>query len=164
MPEAHGGVRGSSIHTSGKASKPLERSGPHLAHVYRFTRELTQGKQINPSSLRWHLQEGKLRNHWTDRDHIVHTYADSSGNRNRLDKIYLSSPQGYLEVVRGHTLKHVGKMPNIWTDRDQILHTYAYYSGNGQELTNNPLISEERGFRGSSIKQYWKVAKQLERL
>ena len=33
------GVRGSSIHKSGKASKPLDRSGSNLAHVYRFTRE-----------------------------------------------------------------------------------------------------------------------------
>ena len=41
IPEGHGVVRGSSIHKSGKASKPLELSGPNLAHVYRFTRELT---------------------------------------------------------------------------------------------------------------------------
>ena len=28
---------------------------------------------------------GKLPNHWTDRDRIWHTYADSSGNGSRLN-------------------------------------------------------------------------------
>ena len=55
IPEEHGGgVRGSSIHRSGKASKPLDRSGPNLAHVYRFTGEWTYANKmtntINPSS------------------------------------------------------------------------------------------------------------------
>ena len=34
IPDRHG-VRGSSIHRYGKASKPQDRSGPTLAHVYR---------------------------------------------------------------------------------------------------------------------------------
>ena len=33
IPEGHGGVRGSSFHKYGNASKPLERSGPNLAHI-----------------------------------------------------------------------------------------------------------------------------------
>ena len=41
IPEGHGGGKGSPIHKSEKASKPLDRSGPNLAHVYRFTREWT---------------------------------------------------------------------------------------------------------------------------
>ena len=36
IPEWHGGVRGSSIHKSGKATKPLERSGPNLAHIIQI--------------------------------------------------------------------------------------------------------------------------------
>ena len=34
------GVRGSHIQQCGKDAKPLERSGPNLAHVYIFTRQL----------------------------------------------------------------------------------------------------------------------------
>ena len=44
IPEVHGwggGFRGSSIHKSGKTSKPLDRSVPNLAYIYRITREWT---------------------------------------------------------------------------------------------------------------------------
>ena len=47
--EGHGGVWGSSIpKKSGIASKPLDRSGPNLAHLYRFTREWTQANKLTP--------------------------------------------------------------------------------------------------------------------
>ena len=49
-------------------------------------------------------------------------------------QINLSSPEGYLDGVRGHTYRNVGNMPNRWADRVQIWHTYAYSSGNGHEL------------------------------
>ena len=44
-----------------------------------------------------------VANHWTDRDQIWNTYADSSGNGHRLNKINLSSAKGYLKGVRGVT-------------------------------------------------------------
>ena len=47
------------------------------------------------------VTDGPVANHWTDRGKIWHTYADSSGNGNRLKKINISSPTGYLEGVRG---------------------------------------------------------------
>ena len=56
IPEEHGGVMGSSIHKSGKASKPLERSGPNLAHVYRLIWAWTSAKTINPSRPKGHLE------------------------------------------------------------------------------------------------------------
>ena len=58
IPGGHGGVRESSFNKYGKASKALERSGPNLAHVYKFTRELTYAKKINPSSPKGHLGGG----------------------------------------------------------------------------------------------------------
>ena len=94
IPEGHGGWYGASINKSGKASKPLERSGPNLAHVYRFTREWTYAKQIYPSSPKGHLDGvrghklinvGNMPNSCTDRDQIWHTYTYSSGNGNRLN-------------------------------------------------------------------------------
>ena len=39
------GVRGLSIHKSGKDSKPLDRSGPHLTYVCRFICEWTSAKK-----------------------------------------------------------------------------------------------------------------------
>ena len=59
------GVRGSSIYRSGKASKQLDRSGPNLTHVCRFTRD--KFKNI-----------GNIPNSWTDCEQIWHTYADPS--------------------------------------------------------------------------------------
>ena len=45
IPEGHG-FRGSSIHKFGKASKPLDRSGPNLTHVCRFIWEWTSAKKL----------------------------------------------------------------------------------------------------------------------
>ena len=41
---------GSSIHKSGKASKPPDRSRPNLTHICRFIWEWKSAKQINLSS------------------------------------------------------------------------------------------------------------------
>ena len=86
IPEGHVG-RGSPIHKSGKASKPLDRSRPNLAHVYRFIREWTQAKEINPSSPKVNLEVvrghqftnvGKKPNSSTDREQTWQRYADQS--------------------------------------------------------------------------------------
>ena len=77
---------------------------------------------------------GKMPNSWTDRDHILHTYGESSGNGHSLLKNNLSRPQGALERLVGHKLKNVGTMSNSWSDRDQLWHMYADSSGNGHEL------------------------------
>ena len=100
------GVRGSSIHKSGKASKPLERSRPNLAHVYRYTREWTYyyfANQISPSRPTWLVEGagghklknvGKIPNGCADPDHIWHTYAYSPGYGHEL-KINHSIPMGH---------------------------------------------------------------------
>ena len=52
---------------------------------------------------------GKIPNHWTDRDQIRHTYADSSGNGHRLNKLTGSRPQGaFGRGLGGHKFKNVG--------------------------------------------------------
>ena len=68
IPEGHG-VRGSSIHKFGKALKPLDRSGPNLAHVYRFIGEWKYAKKINPSSAKGLLKGvwgSQIQKYWKD--------------------------------------------------------------------------------------------------
>ena len=97
---------------------------------------------------------GKIPNHWTDRDQIWHTYADSSRNGCRLKKCNPSRHQGAF--IGGHKFKNVGKTINIWTDRNQIRHTYADSSGNGHRLNkltgSRPQGAFGRGLRGHKFK------------
>ena len=119
------------------------------ARVWEWT--LTK---INPLIPEWHggswghqfINLGKLLNHWTDRDQIRHTYADSSGNRHWLNKLTYLAPRGIWRGLKGpHIQKDVRKMPKSWTDRSHVWHTYAYLSGNGHELKIKPLIPEGHG-------------------
>ena len=83
---------------------------------------------------------GKLSNGWTDWHQIWYTYADSSGNRHRLNTIRPSIPQG---VLGGHTLKGLGKMSKSWIDWYQIWYTSADSSGNGHRInTIRPSIPQ----------------------
>ena len=52
---------------------------------------------------------GKLPNHWTDRDQMWHTYADSSRKVHRIKQINPSSPKGILERVMGSQIQKCGK-------------------------------------------------------
>ena len=62
-------------------------------------------KKVTPRDIKGHLycrglgghkfkNVGKMPNSWTDRDQIRHTYADSTGNGHRLNKLTGSRPQG----------------------------------------------------------------------
>ena len=90
------GVRGSSIHRSGKASNPLDRSA-QLWYTYTYSQGNGHGlKQLTPLAPRgiWRGSGGhKFKNvgnkpkSWTDLEHIWNTYEYSSGNGHELTKI-----------------------------------------------------------------------------
>ena len=136
IPEGHG-VRGSSIDKSGKASKPLDRSGENLKHVFRFIWEWTSAKKkLTSRALRgiWrglegshiqHIHVGKVPNSWVDRDQIWHTYAYLSGNGHEL-KINPLIPEGH-GGLGGHQLINLGKLSRQ-LDRSgpNLAHVYRF--------------------------------------
>ena len=102
-----------------------------------------------------------MPNSWTDRDQIRHTYADSSGNGHRLNKLTGSRPEwAFGRGLGGHKFKNVGKIPNSWTDQDHIWHTYADSSRNGCRLKKKPLETSRgicRKLGGHKCKNVGKV-------
>ena len=83
------GVRGSSIHKSGKAAKPWTDQD-QTWHTYRPTDSSGNGNRREKVTLEPHgtfeggsgvtnsKNVGKMPNSWTDCEHIWHTYADPS--------------------------------------------------------------------------------------
>ena len=161
---------------SRKATKPLDRLTPNVAHMCRFIWEWIYANQLNLKTqggisgggggLGGHKSKslGRLSNDWTDWHQTGHTSADSSGNGHRLNTIRPSTLGGG-GGVRGHKFKSQGKMSNGWSDGIKFGTHVQIHLGIDIRQTNCPETHKGHlGFRGSNIQKSGEAVKRLDRL